>query len=62
HLKVSDVPFIGVHGICKSAVAVSIACSESIACTNIVVNGLEIRSSDPQVAITTYCLNALGTA
>ncbi|KAL4195223.1 hypothetical protein AMTRI_Chr05g63570 [Amborella trichopoda] len=61
-VKVSDVQFIGVHGTCKSEVAVSIACSESIACTNIVVNGLEIRSSEPQVAITTYCLNAHGTA
>ncbi|KAL4195224.1 hypothetical protein AMTRI_Chr05g63580 [Amborella trichopoda] len=61
-VKVSDVQFIGVHGTCKSEVAVSIACSESIACTNIVVNGLEIRSSEPQVAVTTYCLNAHGTA
>ncbi|KAL4195225.1 hypothetical protein AMTRI_Chr05g63590 [Amborella trichopoda] len=61
-VKVSDVQFIGVHGTCKSEVAVSIACSESIACTNIVVNGLEIRSSEPQVSITTYCLNAHGTA
>ncbi|WCJ40568.1 Pectin lyase-like superfamily protein [Euphorbia peplus] len=61
-VKISDVSFTGIHGTSFTRTAINIACSESVGCTNIVLNDINITSSAPKhEQVTSYCLNAHGS-
>ncbi|KAL0342088.1 UNVERIFIED_CONTAM: putative polygalacturonase [Sesamum calycinum] len=62
-VQVSDVTYIGLRGtsISKNA-TVSFRCSDTVPCTNIILDDVDIRSFDPNTSTTAVCINAHGTA
>ncbi|KAK4395323.1 putative polygalacturonase [Sesamum angolense] len=62
-VQVSDVTYIGLRGtsISKNA-TVSFRCSDTVPCTNIILDDVNIRSFDPNTSTTAVCINAHGTA
>ncbi|KAL4195218.1 hypothetical protein AMTRI_Chr05g72250 [Amborella trichopoda] len=56
-----DVHYIGLYGTSQSEVAVSLTCSECVACTNILLNGIDLNAANPGDTTSSYCLNAHGT-
>ncbi|XP_020548145.1 probable polygalacturonase At3g15720 [Sesamum indicum] len=62
-VKVSEVTYTGLVGTssCKNA-TISFRCSNTVPCTNITLNGVDITSTDPRNSTTAICLNAYGTA
>ncbi|KAL0441622.1 UNVERIFIED_CONTAM: putative polygalacturonase [Sesamum radiatum] len=62
-VKVSEVTYTGLVGTssCKNA-TISFRCSDTVPCTNITLNGVDITSADPGNSTTAICLNAHGTA
>ncbi|KAL5823205.1 hypothetical protein ACOSQ4_021105 [Xanthoceras sorbifolium] len=59
-VAVSDVTYRGVRGTSSSEEAIQFSCSESVACTNILVNDIQITSSVPGGITRSSCLNAKG--
>ncbi|KAG8379848.1 hypothetical protein BUALT_Bualt07G0132100 [Buddleja alternifolia] len=62
-LNVSDVRYTDLRGtsICKNA-TISFRCSQNVPCTNIVVENVDIKSTDPHNATSAQCINAHGIA
>ncbi|KAL4195215.1 hypothetical protein AMTRI_Chr05g63500 [Amborella trichopoda] len=62
-VQISDVLFAGSQGTSSSKLAIILACSESVACTNIVVKDIDlVLSGSKGKETTSYCLNAHGVA
>ncbi|KAL0354785.1 UNVERIFIED_CONTAM: putative polygalacturonase [Sesamum radiatum] len=62
-VQVSDVTYSGLRGTSVSKNAtVSFRCSDTVPCTNIVLDDVDIRSIDPNISSTAVCINAHGTA
>ncbi|XP_042499546.1 probable polygalacturonase At3g15720 isoform X1 [Macadamia integrifolia] len=57
-VEVSDVTFIGFQGSTTSKNAISLRCSNSVACTNIVLNHINITSAIPGNKTSSICNNA----
>jgi polygalacturonase len=60
-VKVSDVTFRDVHGTSADELAIDLVCSDSIGCTNIVFDQIDIRSTIPEKQTYSRCNNAHGT-
>ncbi|KAH6756644.1 hypothetical protein C2S53_001765, partial [Perilla frutescens var. hirtella] len=63
-VKVSDVRYSGLTGTSSESKhpAISFRCSETVPCNNIVVDGVDIKSSDQTKSPYSVCLNAHGIA
>ncbi|KAK1551336.1 hypothetical protein Q3G72_034095 [Acer saccharum] len=62
-IQVSDVSFVSVHGTSASEQAITLDCSGSAnGCLNIVMNGVNITSSNPGKEVRALCKNAHGTS
>ncbi len=61
-VQVSDVLYNGVHGTSITEEAVKIKCSQSIACTNLVFNDINITSAYPGETTRSVIFNAEGTS
>uniref|UniRef100_A0A2N9I445 Pectate lyase domain-containing protein n=1 Tax=Fagus sylvatica TaxID=28930 RepID=A0A2N9I445_FAGSY len=61
-VQVSDVLYNGVHGTSITEEAVKINCSQSIACTNLVFNDINITSAYPGETTRSVIFNAEGTS
>ncbi|KAK0598222.1 hypothetical protein LWI29_032667 [Acer saccharum] len=59
-VEVSDVSFTGVRGTSSTEEAIQFSCSESVGCTNIIVNDIQITSSVPGEITRSSCLDAHG--
>ncbi|XP_042500560.1 probable polygalacturonase At3g15720 [Macadamia integrifolia] len=57
-VEVSDVTYIGIQGSTTSKNSISLMCSDSVGCTNIVLNQINIRSAVPGVETSSVCNNA----
>ncbi|PIA42471.1 hypothetical protein AQUCO_02000130v1 [Aquilegia coerulea] len=62
NVKISDVTYSGVHGSSRKTAAISLNCSRSVACTDIVMNDVKIDSVDPGIKTYSFCINAHGTS
>lgn len=60
-VKVSDVSFVDALGTCSNDVAIKLACSETVACTGIVLRDVNITTASGSYKESSYCLNAFGT-
>lgn len=58
----SDVLYQGFHGTSATEVAVELSCSENIACSNIVLEDIDIRYADSDKIAQSSCDNAHGTS
>ena len=56
-VKVSDVHFVGVQGSTTADVPIYLACSQTVACTGIVLDNVQLKS---EKKMTSYCLNVQG--
>ncbi|KAL0547490.1 hypothetical protein IC582_017426 [Cucumis melo] len=61
-VQVSDVLYQGFHGTSATEVAVELSCSENIACSNIVLEDIDIRYADSDKIAQSSCDNAHGTS
>ncbi|KAL5850304.1 hypothetical protein ACOSQ4_008317 [Xanthoceras sorbifolium] len=61
-LEVSTVSFTSVHGTSANEQAITLDCSSSPGCFNIVMNKINITSSAPGKQTRAYCNNAYGTS
>ncbi|KAF9671862.1 hypothetical protein SADUNF_Sadunf12G0094100 [Salix dunnii] len=61
-IKISDVTYRNVHGSSADEVAITLDCAGKAACTNIVMDNVNIISSNPGKQIRASCNNAKGTA
>ncbi|KAI9160256.1 hypothetical protein LWI28_006643 [Acer negundo] len=59
-VEVSDISFTGVRGTSSTEEAIQFSCSESVGCTNIIVNDIQITSSVPGEITRSSCLDAHG--
>ncbi|KAI3455334.1 hypothetical protein Pfo_011997 [Paulownia fortunei] len=62
-VKVSDVTYSGLHGtsICKNA-TINFSCSQTVPCTNIILDDVDIKSAYPHDSTSAHCINAHGIA
>lgn len=61
-VKVSDISYTGVQGTSMTKTAINLRCSQSMACTNIELNGINITSVGQKFITSSFCLNAHGRA
>ncbi|XVF24805.1 hypothetical protein REPUB_Repub13aG0159400 [Reevesia pubescens] len=61
-VAISEVSFMGIRGTSRSDDAIQFSCSESIPCTNIVVDNVNVTSAIANNTIFASCLNAHGTS
>uniref|UniRef100_A0A2N9I783 Polygalacturonase n=1 Tax=Fagus sylvatica TaxID=28930 RepID=A0A2N9I783_FAGSY len=61
-VKMSDVTFRDVRGTSADEIAIDLVCSDSVGCTNIVLENIDIRSTIPGKRTYSRCNNAHGTA
>ncbi|XP_077226253.1 putative polygalacturonase At3g15720 [Tasmannia lanceolata] len=61
-VKVSDVSFIGLRGTTSKEVPISLACSETVPCKGILLDNVHFTSDVPGLQLSSYCLNAYGSA
>ncbi|KAG5234387.1 glycoside hydrolase family protein [Salix suchowensis] len=61
-IKISDITYRNVHGSSADEVAITLDCAGKAACTNIVMDNVNIISSNPGKQIRASCNNAKGTA
>ncbi|KAH9666621.1 putative polygalacturonase [Citrus sinensis] len=59
-VKVSDVSYIGFQGTSSTEEAVQLSCSESVGCTDIKINDIDITHSDSGKDTRASCINAHG--
>lgn len=60
-IKVSNVTYRGILGTSKTDQVINLSCSETVACTNIVIDRVYIKTTDPARKAQAYCLNAHGS-
>lgn len=59
----SNVRYIGLHGTStRSKGTVNLSCSETVPCTGIVVDDVEITGVGPEGVVSAVCINAHGTS
>lgn len=61
-VKLSDISFIGIMGTSRMDNVINLSCSKSVACTNIVMDRVYIRSVTPGRKVFGTCINAYGRA
>ncbi|KAI3525127.1 hypothetical protein L2E82_02445 [Cichorium intybus] len=61
-IKLSDISFIGIVGTSSMDKVINLSCSESVACTNIVLDSVYISSITPGRKVYGTCINAHGRA
>ncbi|KAL7598470.1 hypothetical protein Lser_V15G25154 [Lactuca serriola] len=61
-VKLSDITFRGIAGTSNMDNVINISCSKSVACTNIVVDSVYIKSAIPGRKVYGTCINAHGRA
>ncbi|KAH6782075.1 hypothetical protein C2S52_001102 [Perilla frutescens var. hirtella] len=62
-VKVSDVGYYGLHGTTISNnAAINFSCSQTVPCTKIIVDDVNIESAYPNHSTMSHCTNAYGTA
>lgn len=61
-VKVSDISYTGVQGTSMTKTAINLRCSQSMACTNIELNRINITSVGQKFITSSFCLNAHGRA
>ncbi|KAG8656284.1 hypothetical protein MANES_04G114650v8 [Manihot esculenta] len=59
-VQLSDISFIGFRGTSFTETAINIACSQSLGCSNIFLDHINIISSDPHKKVHSNCFNARG--
>ncbi|XP_026419501.1 probable polygalacturonase At1g80170 [Papaver somniferum] len=59
-VKVSDVTFKGLRGTSTQEVAINLACSETVRCTNITLENIQAKHVRREKATISYCINANG--
>ncbi|XP_010254484.1 PREDICTED: probable polygalacturonase At3g15720 [Nelumbo nucifera] len=59
-VEVSDVTYNGIRGSSTKEDVISLCCSETVACRNIVMNFVNLTSTAPGKEARSYCLNAHG--
>ncbi|CAD5173883.1 unnamed protein product [Musa acuminata subsp. malaccensis] len=57
-VQVSDVHYIRATGTSSSDMAISLNCSQTIACTGITIDGVDIQPADASVKAASFCYNA----
>ena len=61
-VKVSDVSYDGVQGTSMTKTAINLSCSQSVPCTNIQMNHINITSAGQEFTTSSFCHNAHGRA
>ncbi|MFS7980636.1 putative endo-polygalacturonase [Helianthus anomalus] len=61
-VKLSDITFSGISGTSNMENVINLSCSKTVACTNIVVNSVYIKSAIPGRKVYASCINAHGRA
>ncbi|KAJ8749747.1 hypothetical protein K2173_012298 [Erythroxylum novogranatense] len=61
-VAISDITFASFHGTSPSPIPIELMCSQSIGCTNLVLNNIKISSSVAGQDLTSNTFNAHGTA
>ncbi|KAI3525126.1 hypothetical protein L1887_03798 [Cichorium endivia] len=61
-VKLSDITFRGIAGTSSMDNVINLSCSKSVACTNIVVDSVYIKSAIPGRKVYGTCINARGRA
>ena len=56
----SDVSYSGIRGTYTRDDAMSLLCSQNAACTNIVLDNINLRTMDPKKAAKVKCFNVKG--
>ncbi|XP_058105276.1 probable polygalacturonase At3g15720 [Magnolia sinica] len=59
-VDVSDVRFVGFHGTSSKEVAINLECSNTVGCTDIVLNNVQLTPAVPGMKLSSYCNNAHG--
>ncbi|XP_034696830.1 probable polygalacturonase At3g15720 [Vitis riparia] len=59
-VRVSDVSYSGIRGTYTRDDAMSLLCSQNAACTNIVLDNINLRTMDPKKAAKVKCFNVKG--
>ncbi|WJZ94798.1 hypothetical protein VitviT2T_013626 [Vitis vinifera] len=59
-VKLSDISFTRVIGTTTTKNAINLSCSKSVACTNILLNHVNIKSAYSEDVVSSYCINAHG--
>ncbi|ERN00328.1 hypothetical protein AMTR_s00104p00026540 [Amborella trichopoda] len=60
-VKISNVKFIGLYGTSEKPLAVTLDCSQTVPCTDIVLYNIELNTSNAYYKTTSYCSNVQGT-
>lgn len=61
-IQISDVTFRDIYGSSADVVAINLNCGDNAACTNILINNVNITSGTPGQELKATCHNAQGTA
>lgn len=61
-VEVSDVSYIGVTGSSSREVAVALNCSQTVACSGIVMDSVNLRPANEGEQVRSHCINANGSA
>ncbi|KAM0006506.1 putative endo-polygalacturonase [Helianthus debilis subsp. tardiflorus] len=61
-VKLSDITFRGILGTSNMENVINLSCSKTVACTNIVVDSVYIKSAIPGRKVYGSCINAHGRA
>lgn len=61
-VEVSNISFIDIHGSSTRKVPIQLECSESVACTDIVLDDVQLTSEDRQEEVSSSCINAHGVS
>ncbi|XP_052310676.1 polygalacturonase [Populus trichocarpa] len=59
-VHISDVSYSRAQGTAKTAVAINFNCSSSVACTNITLDNIQLKSSIRGQQLSSFCINAHG--
>ncbi|XP_068646261.1 probable polygalacturonase At3g15720 [Aristolochia californica] len=59
-VKISNVEFSGIRGTGTGNIAIDLACSETVPCTDVRLSGVNLKSAFPNKGVTSYCLSVHG--
>ncbi|MCL7045228.1 hypothetical protein MKW94_006184 [Papaver nudicaule] len=59
-VKVSDVIFSGIQGTSPNVIVINLNCSRTVACTNIMMKDIDIKTIKSKAQADSYCMNAVG--
>lgn len=59
-VKIQDVSFIRAVGTTTSDVAINLKCSDTVPCTDIVLQHVDLKPADPRDNTTSFCSNSKG--